>query len=182
MMVIRHATDGERSGVLDVHLRAFGPVQGREIVGLVDRLFDDETAEPLLSLVVEEEGRLVGHVLFTRAALEHDGADVAMRILAPLAVAPEFQGKGIGSALIREGLGQLESRGVELVFVLGHPGYYPRFGFRPAGEFGFEAPYEIPLEHADAWMVRALTAGVVGHTRGRIHCAKTLDESRYWLE
>jgi predicted N-acetyltransferase YhbS len=72
--------------------------------------------------------------------------------------------------------------GVELVFVLGHPGYYPRFGFKPAGVLGFEAPYPIPEKHADAWMVRELRAGIIGSVRGKVVCADTLSRPEYWRE
>ena len=66
-----------------------------------------------------------------------------MAILAPLAVVPDAQGQGIGGALIEHGLSLLQRSGVGLVFVLGHPGYYPRHGFEPAGRLGFDAPFPI---------------------------------------
>ncbi|NIP71638.1 MAG: N-acetyltransferase, partial [Gammaproteobacteria bacterium] len=77
-------------------------------------------------------------------------------ILAPLAVHPDHQGRGIGGSLVREGLARLKGAGVELVFVLGYPAYYAKLGLSPAGEKGFEAPHPIPPESADAWMVQAL--------------------------
>ena len=81
-----------------------------------------------------------------------------------------------------EGLQQLSGSGVDLVFVLGHPGYYPRFGFSEAGIKGFEAPYPIPEKNAEAWMVRELHAGVIGNYRGRIICAEALADPKYWRE
>jgi predicted N-acetyltransferase YhbS len=84
--------------------------------------------------------------------------------------------------LIKEGLKQLAASGVELVFVLGHPDCYRKFGFRPAGVLGYEAPYPIPVEHADAWMVQELKAGVLGSAQGRIQCAEALDQARHWQE
>ena len=68
------------------------------------------------------------------------------------------------------------------MFVLGHPGYYPRFGFRPAGALGLAAPYPIPPQHADAWMVQELKAGTIGAVEGRVVCAKALDKREYWVE
>ena len=180
-MKIRRSTDSDCVAISEILMSAFGQVQGQEIVGLVNDLLNDETAKPLLSLVAEMDGRIVGHILFTVAKLQLD-QDVSIRILAPLAVVREFQGKGIGQSLIREGLKQLAESGVDLVFVLGHPGYYPKSGFQPAGVLGFEATYPIPSEHADAWMVQALKPDVIGKVRGRVQCSAGLDHPQYWQE
>ena len=82
--------------------------------------------------------------------------------------------------LVRDGLKQLAGAEVELVFVLGHPDYYPKFGFRPARAFGLEAAHPIRAGHDDAWMVQELTPGVLGRVRGTIQCAEALDEPRHW--
>jgi predicted N-acetyltransferase YhbS len=97
-------------------------------------------------------------------------------------VSGPHRGGGIGGALIGEGLKRLAESGVGLVFVLGHPGYYAKFGFRPAGALGLEAPYPIPPAHADAWMVRELRPGLIGSVQGRIRCARTLDQPQHWRE
>jgi len=182
MLKIRRTTDSDRSAISDIHMSAFGPAQGQEIVELVNGLLGDETAKPLLSLAAEKENTIVAHILFTRATLHHEQQNVSVRILAPLAVMGEFQGGGIGEELISEGLKQLAETGVDLVFVLGHPGYYAKFGFQPAGALGFAAPYPIPSEHADAWMVQELRPGVIGNIQGRIQCAGVLDQPRHWRE
>ena len=163
-------------------MSAFGQEQGQEIVELVNGLLGDDTAKPLLSLVAEADGRLVGHILFTLARLQTEDQEVSVRILAPLAVSGEFQGEGIGGVLIREGLKQLAESGVDLVFVLGHPGYYPKFGFQTAGVLGFEAPHPIASEYADAWMVQQLKAGVIGHIEGRVQCSEVLNQPQHWRE
>ncbi|MCU7856022.1 MAG: N-acetyltransferase [Candidatus Thiodiazotropha sp. (ex Lucinoma borealis)] len=180
-MNIRHSTASDCTAISDIHMSAFGQVQGQEIVELVNGLLDDTTAEPLLSLVAESAGRLVGHILFTQAKLQSD-KEVSVRILAPLAVAYDFQGTGIGGALIREGLSQLAESGVDLVFVLGHIGYYPKFGFQTAGVLGYEAPHPIPSEKADAWMVQALKAGVIGRIEGKVQCSEVLNQPQHWRE
>lgn len=163
-------------------MSAFGEAQGLDIVKLVNELLRDETAKPFLSLVAEIHEKIVGHILFTRGILKPEYQDASVRILAPLAVSRELQGKGIGGSLIMEGLKQLAESRVGLVFVLGHPGYYPKYGFRPAGVLGFEAPYPIPSVHADAWMVQELQPGVIGNVQGRIQCAEVLDEPQHWRE
>ncbi|MCU7892946.1 MAG: N-acetyltransferase [Candidatus Thiodiazotropha sp. (ex Ustalcina ferruginea)] len=180
-MKIRHSTESDCTAISDIHMSAFGKEQGHEIVDLVNSLLDDATAEPLLSLVAESAGRLVGHILFTQAKVQSD-KEVSARILAPLAVTYDFQGAGVGGALVREGLNQLAESGVDLVFVLGHPGYYPKFGFQTAGVLGYEAPYPILSEHADAWMVQALKAGVIGTIEGKVQCSDILNQPQYWQE
>ena len=181
-MRIRRSTESDRSAIGDIHTNAFGREQGQEISILVHDLLDDDTAKPLLSLVAETDGRLAGHILFTKARLEPGIQQGSIRILAPLAVLTGLQGAGIGGALIEEGMNQLAGAGVDLVFVLGHPGYYAKFGFQPAGILGFEAPYALPAEHADAWMVQELKPVVIGRIRGRIQCSEVLNQPQHWRE
>lgn len=124
---------------------------------------------------------MVGHLLFTRARLEPEVGFPAF-ILAPLAVLPEHQTAGVGGKLIEAGLTQLTRTGPCLVFVLGHPGYYPRFGFRPAGAQGLHAPYPIPEGHADAWMVQPLGMALPSGYTGTVRCAAALDHIEHWRE
>jgi len=182
MTIIRCATDSDRTAILGVHENAFGKEQGPEIVDLVTGLLSDQTAEPRFSFVAEIGGRIVGHILFTAVRLRSSGQRISAQILAPLAVSKEHQGKGVGGLLINEGLKQLTASGFELVFVLGHPDYYPKFGFKPAGVLGYEAPYAIPIENANAWMVKELKAGILGSVQGKVQCAITLDQPRHWRE
>lgn len=177
-MQIREATEADREATLAVEGAAF---DDEEIPALVGALLDDPTAEPRLSLLAVEDGAALGHVLFTRARI--DGApEVESAILAPLAVAPAAQRRGVGGALIAEGLRILKERGVGLVFVLGHPGYYPRHGFAPAGRQGLQAPYAIPEEAAEAWMVQALRPGLLGAVTGTLRCADALMRPEHWRE
>ncbi|RKY21112.1 MAG: GNAT family N-acetyltransferase [Planctomycetota bacterium] len=178
--MVRCATDADRADILGVCESAFGHEEGPEIVELVTALLADETAMPRLSLVAEADRRIVGHVLFSAVQIPSSPRCVPAQILAPLAVSHDQQGEGVGGSLINAGLKQLASSGVALVFVLGHPDYYPKFGFRPAGVLGLEAPYPIPTEHADAWMVQELEAGVIGSVQGRVQCALSLDQARLW--
>ena len=103
-MEIRKSVESEKPDIARVHKRAFGQQQGDEIVRLVNDLFDDPTARPLLSLVCVEAKVVTGHVLFTKVAVVPNPHRVNARILAPLAVVPEAQGQGLGTSLIREGL------------------------------------------------------------------------------
>jgi len=178
-MKIREATDSDLNDVLSVEKEAFGYDKESN---LVKDLLSDSSASPLYSLLVFNDDRAVGHVLFTSARLEGTQNGVSISILAPLAVIPDLQKQGLGGKLIERGLKHLADSGVDLVFVLGHPDYYPRYGFKPAGVQGFEAPYPIPEEHADAWMVQELRPGVIGSVTGKVRCADMLNKPEHWRE
>lgn len=179
-MIFREAGEGDLPAVLDIHRLAFGQ---EEEAALVEAIIKDASAEPMLSLIaVEEEGTPVGHVLFSRAALSGSETPVSAAILAPLAVLPAAQSRGIGGRLIEEGVGRLAASGVDLVFVLGYPDYYGRHGFAAAGPQGLEAPYPIAQEHTDAWMVRDLGEGLVGTVSGKVACCLALDHPALWTE
>jgi putative acetyltransferase len=142
----------------------------------------DPTAQPVLSLVAVLDDRVVGHVLFSKATLAPSDRDISAALLAPLAVHPEMQFRGIGRQLVTEGLRQLSDAGTELVFVLGHPGYYPRFGFREAGIRGFAAPHPILEKNAAAWMVCELRPGAIEREQGPVGCADAISDLKYWTE
>ncbi len=178
-MNIREATDSDLNDVLRIESEAFGHDKEAH---LVRDLLEDPSAKPLFSLIAFQQDRAVGHILFTTVRLSETEERVSAVILAPLAVLPDVQKQGVGGKLIERGLELLSQSGVDLVFVLGHPAYYPRYGFSPAGRLGFEAPYPIPDEHADAWMVQALRPGVIGSVRGKVLCADVLDQPEHWRE
>ena len=179
---IRESIPSDLSKVLQVEGQAFGDDQGPEIVDLVKGLLSDPSARPLLSLLAEDDKRAVGHILFTKAQITNFIDSVSAVILAPLAVIPAAQSQRIGGQLIKAGLQRLSASGIELVFVLGHPEYYPRHGFKPAGRLGFEATYPIPDENADAWMVQELQPGVIGRVSGKVICADVLNQPQHWRE
>ena len=182
MLEIRKTTESDLPVVLYVEKEAFGNNKGSEIADLVNGLLSDPSAMPLLSLLAINEGQAVGHILFTKARLTNSNDSVSAVILAPLAVIPDAQSQGIGGRLINEGLKLLSESGIELVFVLGHPEYYPRHGFKPAGALGFKAPYPIPDEHANAWMVQELHPSVIGRASGKVECADVLNQPEHWRE
>ncbi|TWT50932.1 hypothetical protein Pla22_36750 [Rubripirellula amarantea] len=179
---IRNANEQDRDSILAVHMDAFGEGDGEVIAKLVDEMLDDASGEPMLSLIAESDGELVGHLLFTSASIEPDPGQVSARILAPLAIVQNRQRQGIGGRLIESGLRQLEECGVDLVFVLGYPDYYSRFGFQPAGVQGLQATYPIPPRNADAWMVTELTPRMIENCKGTVRCSKALDHPKYWAE
>ena len=106
---------------------------------LVELIRASEHCVPELALVAEQEGAVVGHVMFSYVTLR-GAQEYRVLSLAPAAVAPAWQRRGVGSAVIREGLQRAEARGEPLVIVEGHPAYYPRFGFERARPHGIEPP------------------------------------------
>lgn len=150
-MRIRPETEADHAAVAEVTAAAFGK---QDEVRLVEAIRACEEFVPEFTLVAEEEGRIVGHVMFSYSALE--GSDARLLQLSPLSVVPDRQGTGIGSALTRESLRLADERGEPLVLVLGHPTYYPRFGFRPASTLGLQAPN--PEWPDDVFMAVPLTA------------------------
>lgn len=177
---VRKAEESDREAIADAVTAAFGPAEGPEIVQLIADLSADPSAQPILSLVATIDDRVIGHVLFSSARVRTDEREPSAVILAPLAVHPAFQSRGIGGQLVTEGLRRLAEARVEVVFVLGHPNYYPRFGFAEAGVRGFDAPHPIAAKDAGAWMVLALRPGILGAVRGTVRCAHAMDDPRYW--
>ena len=122
-------------------------------------------ASEVVSLVAEVGGDVVGHIMCSPVQLA--GADaVRAMALAPMAVAPGHQRAGVGSALVRAGLEECRRLGVDAVFVVGHPSYYPRFGFRRASGVGMACEFDVP---DDAFMVIELVAGALSGRRATVH-------------
>ena len=146
MMSIRTATAKDREAIRLVEEHAFG--QQAE-AGLVDALV--ASGDAVLELVAEEDGQVVGHVLFSRLYVEKDGLRHPALALAPLAVEPSFHGTGIGGALVREAHLRLKQAGETLSIVLGEPAYYGRFGYSHARAAAFESDYQCEALQAQAW-------------------------------
>jgi putative acetyltransferase len=179
---VRKAIQSDMQSISDVVTAAFGGLQGKEISALIDDLLADPSAQPLLSLVATTKKNIVGHILFSKAIIKRSSRKASAAMLAPLAVRPEFHGQGIGGHLINEGLRRMTAARVDLVFVLGHPTYYPKYGFSTAGIKGFEAPYPIPPGNSAAWMVQELRPGIFERVRGQVLCADALNNPKHWRE
>lgn len=125
-------------------------------------------ARPLVSLVADEEGAILGHIMFSPVTLTGTGVEIMG--LAPMAVAPARQGTGIGSSMVRAGLARCAELGVDAVVVLGHPDYYPRFGFSPASGYGIGCELDVP---DDAFLAIELRPACLNGAAGtaRYHAA-----------
>jgi len=158
-MRTRSETDADMELVYAVNVAAFPTSAEAE---LVNRL--RESTDSFISLVAEEESRIVGHILFSPVIL---GSEHHLKLmgLAPMAVCPENQKQAIGSALVEAGLKQCERAGIGAVVVLGHPEYYPRFGFIPASQFEIRSEYDVPDE---VFMATEIRRGYLDNVHGTI--------------
>ena len=159
---IRAEEPRDQCGVFEVHARAF-PQLGE--AKLVDAL--RAAGAVTISLVAERGGRVVGHILFSPVRVEGEGGSFVAQGLAPMAVDPSCQREGIGSALVRAGLDACRAAGHTIVFVLGHPDYYPRFGFEAAAPRGLH--YQGGAGYAPAFFVAELAAGSLAGRAGVVH-------------
>jgi putative acetyltransferase len=158
---IRPERPADFDGVRRVIAAAFG---SNVEADLVDALRRD--ASPLISLVADDGGAIVGHVMLSPVSIDGEGAGAAALMgLAPLAVPPDRQRQGIGGALIREGLAACRLHGVAAVVLVGMPEYYPRFGFVPASRVGLMCEYDVP---DDVFMAIELEPGSLAGRAGLV--------------
>ena len=149
MTTIRAETPEDRAAVRHVNEAAFGRAAEAD---LVDRLKAD--GHVLTSLVADQDGEIVGHILFTRLPVAGFSGEAAA--LAPMAVRPDRQRSGIGGALIRAGVDTCREFGIDAIVVLGHEHYYPRFGFSVEAARSLDSPFSGP-----AYMALILQSGVM---------------------
>ncbi len=156
--MIRAETTDDYAAVREVNEQAFGRAGEADLVEALRR-----SERPFISLVAEIEGRIVGHIFFSEVSIESKDEAFTALGLAPMAVLPEFQNQGVGSQLVRKGLEECLKRKHDVVVVLGHPEYYPRFGFIPAARKGLSCEYDVPDE---AFMVAELREGALSKRSG----------------
>jgi putative acetyltransferase len=170
MLIIRSENKQDYAAVYEVNKLAF---DGRDSEPrLVEAIRQSPEYIPDLSLVAIEDDCVVGYILFSRIRIKTGTGDIPAISLAPLAVRPEYQNKGIGSALVKQGLKECTRLGHKIVIVLGHPDYYPRFGFGSAAAAGIKCPFDVPDE---AWMALELQPGAMDGVVGEAHYPPAFD-------
>jgi putative acetyltransferase len=141
-VIVRPEKPEDAPAIRVVIEQAFGRAAEADLVDALRR-----NGKATISLVAEDEGRIVGHILFSAVAIDTGERELIGVGLAPLAVLPEFQNRGVGSLLVNKGLDHCRDGGHSFAVVLGHSHYYPRFGFTAASRFGICSEYEVADEN-----------------------------------
>jgi putative acetyltransferase len=162
MITIQCEREEYYTAIREINVLAFGRETEAE---LLENLRNSRDFAPELSLVAIKDRRVVGHILFSPIAIHTNKEVFSALALAPMAVHPEVQSQGIGSELVRQGLDRCRNQGHSIVVVVGHPKYYPRFGFTAARVKGLEVPFPVPDE---AFMVLELVPGAMNGITGMV--------------
>lgn len=160
-LTIRSETRFDLASIRNVNEKAFGGCEEADIVDTLRR-----RGAVLLSLVAVLDSAVVGHILFSPLEIVTPQSRVSAAALGPMGVLPPHQRRGIGSRLVERGLETLRREGLSAVVVLGHPHYYPRFGFVPASTFGIRCQFDVPDE---AFMAMELRRGALAGVEGVAH-------------
>lgn len=160
MLIIRKETLEDIAAIRFVNEHAFG---GTVEADIVEKLRDRGVLK--LSLVAMQDNEIIGHIAFSPVKIESERSSSEAIALAPMAILPAHQHRGIGSQLVRAGLKECRQLGYKAVVVLGHPDYYPRFGFIPASIFNLKCEYPAPDE---AFMTLELSKGALSHISGTV--------------
>lgn len=170
MVSFAHEKNDNVAAIKKVVTTAFGQTNEAK---LVEAIRNSQNFIPELSIVAIEEGHLLGHILFSPIVIEAQEQTFSALALAPLAVIPTRQREGIGTELVQFGLSKCRELNHNLVVVLGHPSYYPRFGFQTANQFGIRAPFLVPDE---AFMVLELKPSALQDVNGLVRYPAYFDE------
>ena len=160
MITIRKEELGDIRAIRHVNERAFDQENEANIIEKLRK-----RSALTISLVAVQDDEIVGHIAFSPAIIAAEGSNFGAIALAPMAVLPAYQRKGIGLQMVRVGLEECRRLGHEIIVVLGHPDYYPRFGFVPAMPKGIGCEFEVPEE---AWMILELQEGALTGRQGKV--------------
>jgi len=167
-IIIRQETQDDYSWVIELTEKAFETLEisDHNEGKLVDTLRKANTFIEELSLVAELNGQIVGHILFTPIIINNGEQQFQSLVLAPVSVLPAFQKQGIGAELSLAGHQKAKELGFQSVILIGHPEYYPRFGYKPASTWGIKTHYELPSD--DVFMAVELTEGALSNVSGMV--------------
>jgi putative acetyltransferase len=159
-ITIRPEHKADFSAIRQIHLAAF---ETDAEANLVEAL--RESNVEIISLVAEHNESLIAHILFSRVELANNNPSVSIAGLAPMAVIPQYQRKGIGSQLVAAGIEACRAAGYSAIVVLGHPDFYPRFGFVPTVNYRIKSEYDVP---ENVFMIKELQEGALANCHGII--------------
>lgn len=166
MISVRAEKIEDIQNIYNINTSAFGT---QVEAGLVDRLRRE--ADPFISLVAEKDGNVIGHVLFTPVSVGESGVNAVG--LGPMAVLPDYQNKGVGKKLVERGLETCREKGIAAVFVLGHPEYYAKLGFKMCSEKNI---YYKDEQFAPYFFYKELKEGTLGGVVGEVKYSSAFDE------
>jgi len=167
-IIIRKEKSFDHNWVVELTEKAFETLEisDHNEGKLVDKLRKAPTFIEELSLVAELDGQVVGHILFTPIIIDNGRQQFRSLVLAPVSVLPEFQKMGIGGQLISSGHQKAIELGFQSAILIGHPEYYPRFGYKSASTWGIKTHYELPSD--DVFMAIELTEGSLSNVSGMV--------------
>ena len=175
-MKIREANINDSDAIKRLYLKAFDHFEAELVSDLAVNFLQEESVIKTISLVSIENDVIIGHVAFSPVFLESTNQHFGY-ILAPLAVLPSHQKKGIGTTIVKHGLRSISSLGAFIVFVYGDPQYYSRFGFKIDLAGNFTPPYK--LQYPEGLQALGLNSPVIAET-GKFKCVKSLNEPTLW--
>lgn len=159
----------------DVFTASAGEQEAQILSQLVTKLIEGTPQNDLLGFCAHENGHLVGAIFFSRLTIPNQTLGF---MLSPVAIANDYQGKGIGQKLIRYGLDQLQTKGVELVVTYGDPAFYSKTGFRQVSTELIEPPYE--LSQPIGWLAQMLNDQDIQPSTGKLGCVEAFNNPDYW--
>ncbi|UTB32485.1 MAG: N-acetyltransferase [Methanobacterium sp. ERen5] len=166
-MIIRNEKNEDQEAVRKINLKAFPTDVEASLVEKIRSSMDT------ISLVAVHEDKVVGHILFSPLTIENDEESFPALILAPIAVLPEYQKQGIGTKLVENGIIECRNQGHSIIILVGHPEYYPRFGFKSAEQNGIKHPFEVP---EDVFMAYELVPDALSRVNGVLKYSTPFEE------
>lgn len=152
-----------------------GEVEGGIVSDIVAKMVEDQNDHDVFGFVAKNEETIIGSIFFSRLTFK---SSIEAFILSPVAVDSNYQGKGVGTALIKHGLKYLKERDVQLVFTYGDPAYYSKVGFETIGEDIIQGPH--PLSQPIGWLCQSMTHEEIPSITDKPRCVAALDDPKYW--